>query len=108
AVEQITYSGTYGRERGQDVLFVTERAVFRLAKGGLELIELAPGIDLEGDVLQTMAFRPAIARNMRPMDPRLFMPEKLDLARELALKPAPPRSPRLALLDQAAAIGLRR
>lgn len=108
AVEQITYSGTYGRERGQDVLFVTERAVFRLAKGGLELIELAPGIDLEGDVLQKMAFRPAIASNMRPMDPRLFMPEKLDLARELALKPAPPRSPRLALLDQAAAIGLRR
>jgi propionate CoA-transferase len=99
AVEQITYSGTYGRERAQRVLYVTERAVFRLAEHGLELIELAPGIDLERDVLQRMGFRPAIASTLKPMESRLFLPQKLALARDLAAKPPRAGSPRLALLD---------
>lgn len=102
AVEQITYSGTYGRERAQRVLYVTERAVFRLAEHGLEIIELAPGIDLERDVLQKMGFRPAIASTLKPMESRLFLPDKLGLARELAGKPARARSPRLALLGSTA------
>src|SRR3712207_8431402 len=55
----LTYSGAYAAERGQRALYVTERAVFRRgASGRLELIELAPGIDLERDVLAHMAFRP--------------------------------------------------
>ncbi len=99
AVEQITYSGTYARERGQRALYVTERAVFRLAERGLELIELASGIDLERDVLQRMGFRPAIAPALKTMDPRLFMPEKMGLAGDLAAKPARAASPRLARLD---------
>jgi propionate CoA-transferase len=99
AVEQITYSGTYGRERAQRVLYVTERAVFRLAEHGLELIELAPGVDLERDVLQRMGFRPAIASTLKPMESRLFLPEKLALARDLAAKPPRAGSPRLTLLD---------
>ena len=102
AVEQITYSGTYGRERAQRVLYVTERAVFRLAEHGLEIIELAPGIDLERDVLQKMGFRPAIASTLKPMEPRLFLPDKLGLAGELAGKPARARSPRLALFGRTA------
>jgi propionate CoA-transferase len=99
AVEQITYSGTYGRERAQRVLYVTERAVFRLAKDGLELVEVAPGIDVERDVLQRMGFRPAIAATLKLMDARLFLPEKLGLARDLAGMPARARSPRLAMID---------
>jgi propionate CoA-transferase len=102
AVEQISYSGTYGRECDQPALYVTERAVFRLAKCGLELIEIAPGVDLERDVLQRMAFRPAIASTVRPMDARLFMPERMGLARDLTVRTVPARSPRLALLNRGA------
>ena len=72
AVEHLTFSGAYARERGQSVWFVTERAVFRLADRGLELVEIAPGIDLERDVLDQMDFRPAIADDLATMDPALF------------------------------------
>jgi propionate CoA-transferase len=53
-------------------VFVTERAVFRVADGALELFEIAPGIDLERDVLDHMAFRPRLADDLRIMDERLF------------------------------------
>lgn len=96
AVEQITYSGSYGRARGQRVIYITERAVFHLAADGLELLELAPGIDLERDVLGRMGFLPRVAPTLKTMDPRLFQPAKLDLARELALRPARTGSSRLA------------
>ena len=55
-----------GRERGQVALFVTERAVFRIGADGLELIEIAPGLDAERDVIAHMGFRPAVAQ--RPQD----------------------------------------
>ena len=73
-VQQITYSGPYGRERDQRVLYVTERAVFRLGENGVELIEIAPGIDLERDVLARMGFRPHISPDLKTMDARLFRP----------------------------------
>lgn len=66
--------------RGCTALFVTERAVLRLAAAGLELIEIAPGIDLEQDVLAHMEFRPRIAPDLRRMDVRLFRPEPMGLA----------------------------
>ncbi|MDX1594689.1 MAG: CoA-transferase [Gammaproteobacteria bacterium] len=72
AVEHLTFSGAYARERGQSVWFVTERAVFRLADAGLELVEIAPGVDLERDVLGQMDFRPAIADDLVTMDSALF------------------------------------
>ncbi|MDF2810968.1 MAG: coenzyme transferase family protein [Microvirga sp.] len=82
-VEQVAYSGPYGRSRGQTTLFVTERAVFRTGENGLELIEIAPGIDLERDVLGQMAFRPQIAPELKRMDSRLFRPEPMGIAAEM-------------------------
>ena len=70
-VEQVSFSGEVARQKGQDVLYVTERAVFRLTPDGLELIEIAPGIDLQRDVLDQMAFAPRI-RDLRPMSSELF------------------------------------
>ena len=87
------------RERGQRVLYVTERAVFRLIHGGLELVEVAPGIDVERHVLSRMAFRPAVAAALRSMDQRLFLPQPMGLAQDLARKDVALRSPRLAELD---------
>lgn len=70
-VEQITFSGKYATSVGQRVLYVTERAVFQLTAAGLELLEIAPGIDLDKDVLAHMQFKPII-RNLRFMDAGLF------------------------------------
>jgi propionate CoA-transferase len=79
AVGQVTFSGPLAARRGQPVLYVTERCVFRLREdGALELIEIAPGIELERDILAHMAFRPVI-NDPRPMDGRLFRAEPMGL-----------------------------
>jgi propionate CoA-transferase len=67
----------------QPVLYVTERCVFRLREGGLELIEIAPGIDLERDVLALMDFKPIINKEPQLMDPRIFRPEPMGLKNDL-------------------------
>lgn len=71
AVEQLSFSAAHSREVKQDVLFVTERAVFKLVDEGIELIEIAPGIDLETQVLAHMDFKPII-RNIRLMPSHVF------------------------------------
>jgi len=81
-VQQITYSGAYGARRGQPVLYVTERCVFRLGEDGIELTEVAPGIDVERDVLAHMDFAPRIGA-LREMDARIFGAAPMDLARTL-------------------------
>ncbi len=91
-VEHRTFSGREARRRGRRVLYVTERCVFRLADaGGLELIEIAPGVHLERDVLDRMEFRPAISPDLKLMDPSLFAPELLGLRDRLLAKPLPER-----------------
>jgi propionate CoA-transferase len=81
-VEQVTFSGQYAAERGQPVLYVTERCVFLLTDHGLELIEVAPGIDIERDILAHMAFKPHIHKPIT-MNPRIFRDEPIDLLADL-------------------------
>lgn len=73
-VTQVTFSADRARELGQEVLYVTERAVFRLVAEGIELIEVAPGIDLQRDVLDQLGFQPILADPIRQMDPKFFSP----------------------------------
>ncbi len=70
-VEQVSFSGPLAAGSGRSILYVTERAVFRLTAGGLELIEIAPGIDLQTQVLDVMEFRPTIGE-LKPMQAYLF------------------------------------
>jgi acyl CoA:acetate/3-ketoacid CoA transferase len=83
-VYKIVFSGRYAVEEEKEVLYVTERAVFRLTPSGVELVETAPGVDLERDVLGKMEFRPAV-RRVEEMDRRIFCEGKMGL-REEALK----------------------
>jgi propionate CoA-transferase len=79
-VDQVTFSGERARANGQAVHYVTERCVLRLGDDGLELIEIAPGVSLEHDVLARMAFRPQIASTVHDMDPAIFTAKPLGLS----------------------------
>src|ERR687897_450378 len=82
ALQQRTFSGAYAHSRGQQVHYLTERAVFRLTDAGLLLTEIAPGVDLDRDVLAHMDFAPAVAPDLREMDPRIFRDERMGLSRD--------------------------
>jgi len=71
-VEQVTFSGAYASQTRQPVLYVTERAVFELQDGEVTLIEIAPGIDLQKDILAQMEFKPRISANLKSMPPEIF------------------------------------
>jgi propionate CoA-transferase len=81
-VDQVTFSGDLAAEIGQPAYYVTERCVFRRAEDGMELIEVAPGIDIEQHILAQMDFKP-IVRNPKLMDARIFLPEPMNLERML-------------------------
>jgi propionate CoA-transferase len=81
-VEQVTFSGQYAAQKSQPVLYVTERCVFQLTDHGLELIEVAPGIDIERDILPHMAFKPHI-HNPIAMNPAIFRDTPMDLLADL-------------------------
>ena len=80
-VNQISFSGKRALEVGQKVIYVTERAVFELRPEGVTLTEIAPGIDLQRDVLDCMAFTPVISKDLKEMDPRIFVDENMGLER---------------------------
>ena len=86
-VEHRTFSGAYATKRGQSVLYVTERCVFRLTPDGMELTEIAPGIDLERDILAQMEFRPQISPQLKLMDARIFADGSMGLRAELQTLP---------------------
>ncbi|MDC0258655.1 acyl CoA:acetate/3-ketoacid CoA transferase, partial [Verrucomicrobiales bacterium] len=71
-VDQVSFSGPLAIESKRPILFVTERAVFRLTPKGLELIEIAPGIQLQEDVLDMMGFTPIISNNLKQMPSSCF------------------------------------
>jgi acyl CoA:acetate/3-ketoacid CoA transferase len=71
-VERITFAADYARKHGQEVLYITERAVFRMAAEGLELIEVAPGVDIERDILPYMEFRPTVSATVATMPVAVF------------------------------------
>jgi propionate CoA-transferase len=77
-VEQVTFSGSYAAEIGQPVFYVTERCVFQRTAEGMQLIEVAPGIDIERDILRQMKFKPII-KEPRPMNPLIFKSEPMGL-----------------------------
>lgn len=79
-VAHITFSGENALDKGkQNIIYITERAVFKLTEHGLTMVEIAPGVDLEKDILSKMEFRPHISDNLKEMDPRLFRLEKMGL-----------------------------
>jgi len=80
AIEQISYSGAFATSEGRRAVFVTERAVFRLEGGKLVLAEIAPGVDLERDILAHMDFEPKMPSAPRLMDSRLFQLEPMGLS----------------------------
>ena len=81
-VREVTFNGHLARERGQQVRYVTDRAVFALEDDGIVLTEIAPGIDLERDVLAQMGFRPRVAHDLMTIDARVYAPGVMGLAQD--------------------------
>jgi len=86
-VEHRTFSGGYAWKRRQPVLYVTERCVFRLCEEGLELVEVAPGIDIERDILAHMGFKPVMRADPKLMDAAIFSPEPMRLRERMLTVP---------------------
>lgn len=87
SVQQICFNGKVSAAGGQEVLYVTERAVFRLEFGGPVLIEIAPGLNLASDIFAHMDFKPSVSPSLKTMDARIFDPRLMDLASHLAGAP---------------------
>ena len=85
-VEHRTFSGSYAIKREQPVLYVTERCVFRLTREGMQLTEVAPGIDIERDILAHMDFTPIIAEPEQ-MDESIFLEEPMGLRERMVSQP---------------------
>lgn len=85
-VREISFSGELARRQGQQVRYITERAVFSLEEDGLTLTEIADGIDVERDVIARMGFTPRVARDLKAMDARLFRDEPMNLAADFAAR----------------------
>ena len=85
-VDQISFNGKIGLEQGKDITFITERAVFKLTKEGMTLIEIAPGLDLQKDVLDQMEFEPIVSPDLKLMPAEIFNEEWGGLAEHVHSK----------------------
>ena len=81
-VQQITFSASQAIKNNQEILYVTERGVFKLTKDGVMLIEVAPGIDVDKDIINHMDFKPLISDHLKLMDKRIFRDEKMNIKDE--------------------------
>ncbi len=100
-VEQVTFSGRRAREQGQEVTVVTERCVLRRTDAGLEVVEIAPGVDLERDVLGQTKIPLRVSADLLPMDARLFRPEPMRARARLARPGDVVMSPPRILVERA-------
>ncbi|MFH0785806.1 MAG: CoA-transferase [Pseudomonadota bacterium] len=82
-VEHVTFSGDYAQKNGQRIFYVTERCVFVLTARGMELVEIAPGVDLEADILAQMDFRPIIDGRPMLMNRKIFELAPMDLIADM-------------------------
>lgn len=78
-VQQISFSGKYAVEKGQEVIYITERAIFKLTKQGIMLTEIAPGINLQEDILDMMDFTPVISPDLKKIDALVYSDKKIGL-----------------------------
>ena len=81
-VQQITFSADQAIKNNQEVLYVTERGVFKLTKDGVMLTEVAPGVDVEKDIVAHMEFKPLISKDLKLMDERIFKEGKMNIKKE--------------------------
>ncbi len=88
-VGQVTFNGDFALERGQEVMYITDRAVFSLTPAGMRLDEVAPGIDVRRDVLERIGFPVQVKEALETMDPRLFRDEPMALAAEFRARSKP-------------------
>jgi propionate CoA-transferase len=79
SLQQITFSGEVAMDNKKSVIFVTERAVLKLVKEGLMLMEIAPGVDMEKDIIEQMEFKPIISPDLKVMDSRIFVDRPMGL-----------------------------
>jgi acyl CoA:acetate/3-ketoacid CoA transferase len=84
-VEQVSFSGRRAKTQGQEITYITERCVMTLAREGVTISEIAPGVDLQRDILDQAAFPLRVAPTLKAMDAALFQPEPIGLR----LKAAP-------------------
>lgn len=85
-IDQITFSGPRAMDIRQNVLYITDRCVFRLTKEGLKLTEVAPGIDIETQILPYMEFKPIIGDDVKEMDPKIFGEGQIGLRETIGAK----------------------
>ena len=78
-VDHVSFNGEIAWKSNKEVFYVTERAVFKLTKEGPMLVEIAPGVDLEKDVLSNMEFRPKISKDLKMMDNKIFKDQRMGL-----------------------------
>jgi propionate CoA-transferase len=90
-VQHITFSGPYSAKSRRKILYITERCVFELGPDGPVLVEIAPGLDLQRDILDMMDFKPVIREPLKVMDERIFMPQRMALKDDLLSIPTDDR-----------------